>query len=1023
MKIGIGKLTEDEARLRLAQIVESSNDAIISTTLDGVVESWNAAAEKLFGYTRDEAIGQSILTLFVPSEHAEEVIRKLKANAHGQHMGPVDTVRRHKDGSLVDVSVMGSPIVDNTGKVVGVSINFRDISQHKADETKIRLFRELLDHSNDAIEVLDPVTLRFIDVNETECRVLGYRREDLLTMSIPDIDPGLNWDRQKMLNEQILQSGHARFESVHRRKDGTTYPVEVSVKLVNLDRPYLVAIVSDITDRKIAEAKLEQRTQIYAALSQSNKAIVHCESEKVLFQQICHAAVQFGGMKMAWVGLIDPETHMVRPVASFGDGTDYLGSIDLSMDADNPYGGGPTCIAIRENRPYWCQDLRKDPATIPWRELLIHAGWACVASLPLQRGGVVVGALILYSSEINAFDELARSLLVEMATAISFALDAFDRESQRKRSEKALIESQERLDLALRSARMGVWSFDFVANKRHFDDQTCHLLGIDPAAFTGSAEEFFQAVHPDDRETVKFLLARTIEQNVPYEPEYRAIWFDGSIHHLTVRGKLVRDDQDRPLRINGVVFEITEWKEAQDKINSLVFYDPLTGLSNRRLLSDRLRLALASSARNRREGAILFIDLDNFKTINDTLGHAFGDLLLQQVAQRLTACTRKVDTLARMGGDEFVATQKSLGENAQEAATVARMGGDEFVVMIEGLSEHTPKAATQAEIVGKKILAALSQTYQIASHECRSTCSIGITLFNDRPQSTDELLKQADIAMYQAKKAGRNALRFFDPQMQEIVTARAAIVDELRLALETQQFQLYYQIQVDSFLQPVGAEALIRWNHPDRGMVFPAQFITLAEETGLILPIGQWVLETACAQIKAWEQEDHELILAVNVSAKQFLQADFVAQVQATLQRYAIDPKRLKLELTESALLENVEDVIATMNALNEIGVQFTLDDFGTGYSSLQYLKRLPLDQIKIDQSFVRDLAVDSSDRAIVRTIIAMAKSLNLDVIAEGVETEAQLQILLNMGCTRYQGYLFGKPVPIAQFEALVKQG
>ena len=442
-----------------------------------------------------------------------------------------------------------------------------------------------------------------------------------------------------------------------------------------------------------------------------------------------------------------------------------------------------------------------------------------------------------------------------------------------------------------------------------------------------------------------------------------------------------------------------EREEAQEEIHSLAFYDPLTGLPNRRLLTDRLQQALVSSARNELVGAILFIDLDNFKAINDTLGHVLGDALLQQVATRLSSCVREEDT-------------------------VARIGGDEFVVMLEHLSADEPEAATQTKSVGMKILAALSQPYQIASHECHCTCSIGITLFNDRQQSTDELLKQADIAMYQAKKAGRNALRFFDTQMQEIVTARATLEGELRKALEKQKFQLYYQIQVDSFQQPIGAEALIRWNHSDRGLVLPAQFIALAEETGLILPIGLWVLETACAQLKVWEQGEFTrgLILTVNVSAREFRQADFVAQVLATVQRHAIDPKRLKLELTESLLLENIKGTAVIMNALNDIGIQFSLDDFGTGYSSLQYLKRLPFDQIKIDQSFVRDLAVDGNDRAIVRTIIAMARSLNLDVIAEGVETEEQLQILLNKGCTHYQGYLFSKPMPIEQLDTQFKR-
>ncbi len=446
--------------------------------------------------------------------------------------------------------------------------------------------------------------------------------------------------------------------------------------------------------------------------------------------------------------------------------------------------------------------------------------------------------------------------------------------------------------------------------------------------------------------------------------------------------------------------DITVSKAAADEIENLAFYDHLTGLPNRRLLVDRLKQALASSARSGREGALLFIDLDNFKTLNDTLGHDIGDLLLQQVAQRLESCVREGDT-------------------------VARLGGDEFVVMLEDLSGQSVEAAAQTEAIGEKILAALNQPYQLASVAYHNSPSIGAVLFTDHQQSLDELLKQADIAMYQAKKAGRNTLRFFDSQMQDTVNARAVLEGQLRKALEDRQFHLYYQIQVGSSRRPAGAEALIRWLHPERGLVSPAQFIPLAEETGLILPIGQWVLETACAQIKAWQQDvlTRDLVLAVNVSAKQFHQAEFVAKVQDAVQRHAINPMRLTLELTESLLLDNIEDIIATMNALKEIGVRFSLDDFGTGYSSLQYLKRLPLDQLKIDQSFVRNLASDNSDKAIVRTIIAMAHSLNLKVIAEGVETEEQRQILLNKGCTHYQGYLFGKPVPIELFEKQIKRG
>ena len=446
--------------------------------------------------------------------------------------------------------------------------------------------------------------------------------------------------------------------------------------------------------------------------------------------------------------------------------------------------------------------------------------------------------------------------------------------------------------------------------------------------------------------------------------------------------------------------DITLTKAAEDEIKHLAFYDPLTRLPNRRLLLDRLRLAMISSMRTGQSGSLLFIDLDNFKIINDTLGHDIGDMLLQQVANRLETCVREGDT-------------------------VARLGGDEFVVMLKDLSEHPLEAATHTETIGNKILYTLNLPYQLAERNYLNSPSIGATLFNDKSLSIEELMKQADIAMYQAKKDGRNILRFFDPQMQETVNTRATLEGELRKAIEKRQFQLLYQIQVDGIHEnglhrPSGAEALIRWVHSERGLIYPAEFIPLAEETGLILGIGQWLLEEACAQINAWQKNEatRNFNLAVNVSAKQFRQSDFVAQVRDAMARHSVNPNLLKLELTESLLLEDIEDTITKMNDLNRIGVRFSLDDFGTGYSSLQYLKRLPLHQLKIDQSFVCDIACDDSDREIVRTIIAMAQNLSLNVIAEGVETEEQLAFLLASGCTHYQGYLFGSPMPIDQFDA-----
>ncbi|MGA9666697.1 MAG: EAL domain-containing protein, partial [Gallionella sp.] len=445
-------------------------------------------------------------------------------------------------------------------------------------------------------------------------------------------------------------------------------------------------------------------------------------------------------------------------------------------------------------------------------------------------------------------------------------------------------------------------------------------------------------------------------------------------------------------------FDITEHKAAEDKIEQLAFYDPLTGLPNRRLLLDRLQHTFAASARHHDHCAVLFIDLDNFKSLNDTKGHNIGDLLLIEVANRLQACLRHEDTAARLGGDEFI-------------------------VILEKLSEDIQQAAAQTEAAGEKLLAVISQPYSLKGYEYHSSASIGISLFRNQEITVDELLKRADTAMYQAKSAGRNTLRFYDPAVQMVLEARTTLENDLHRALAENQFILYYQMQVYNTVHILGAEVLIRWQHPQRGLVSPLEFIPLAEETGLILPIGQWVLETACAQLKAWEADGltRDLQLAVNVSARQFHQPNFVEQVCQTLRSHALNPDRLKFELTESLVLDNIDDTIVKMQALRKVGVRFSIDDFGTGYSSLSYLTQLPLDQLKIDQSFVRNIGVKHSDAVIVQTIIGMADNLGLKVIAEGVETEDQRTFLEQHGCTLCQGYLFGRPVPIEEFEEKLK--
>jgi diguanylate cyclase (GGDEF)-like protein/PAS domain S-box-containing protein len=465
-------------------------------------------------------------------------------------------------------------------------------------------------------------------------------------------------------------------------------------------------------------------------------------------------------------------------------------------------------------------------------------------------------------------------------------------------------------------------------------------------------------------------------------------YIDVSLNMLELNGEQVLQSTSR---------DISDRKKIEAEVEKLAKSDSLTGLVNRHVLAERLAHTLKVMKRNNKFGALLFIDLDQFKDINDTLGHNAGDSLLKQVAERLPLCVRESDT-------------------------VARFGGDEFAILLEELSVDRLNAAAQVESIAKKILAALNKPYLLDGREHYNTPSIGAALYS-ADNSPDDILQRADIAMYQAKESGRNTVRFFDPTMQKAIDARVNIERGLQEALINNEFELHYQLQIDSAMKPRGAEAILRWHQPQNGYIPPLEFITIAEKCGLMLPIGQWVLETACKQLSVWQANlsTQHLVIAVNISANQFNEDSFINDLFHAIKQHDINPNLLKLELTEGMLLENIDDIIVKMEKLKNIGVSFSLDDFGTGYSSLQYLKKLPIDQLKIDKSFVRDLETNDQDRSIVQTIIAMAKSLGIDVIAEGVETEEQKQLLIDYGCKNFQGYLFAKPMPINDFEALLK--
>jgi len=473
---------------------------------------------------------------------------------------------------------------------------------------------------------------------------------------------------------------------------------------------------------------------------------------------------------------------------------------------------------------------------------------------------------------------------------------------------------------------------------------------------------------------------------------------NGEIYSKIATISAVKNDKNETVQYIAALTDNTAHKKAENEIYRLAFYDALTGLPNRRLLLDRLSVALSASTRNQQYGALIFLDLDNFKTLNDTLGHYYGDMLLVEVAKRLKMSVREMDT-------------------------VARLGGDEFVVLLEDLDADLQEASRKVAQIAEKLRVKIATPYQLNENIRHSSPSIGVCMFYGNQVSVDDLLKYADMAMYQAKNAGRNRVRFFDPHMQQVVETRALMEADLRSAITDKQLSLYYQVQLDQTMQPVGAEALLRWQHPTRGFVSPVDFIEIAEESSLILDIGDWVLETACQQLAHWGQfeKTRHLVLAINISAQQFMQTDFVEHVAASVKANQINPACLKLELTESVALGGLDIVVTKMLALKHgIGVTLSLDDFGTGYSSLSYLKKLPFNQIKIDRSFVRDMLTDASDAMMVKNIIDMTHNFGMQVIAEGVETEQQLALLREYGCLSYQGYLFSKPLPAEDFEALI---
>jgi diguanylate cyclase (GGDEF)-like protein/PAS domain S-box-containing protein len=925
------KLAEEKIRKAQSSLADAQRLAAIGSWEWNVLDDtalWSDETYRIFGIDKDELNEHrgNFLDMVYP-ENRGGVDKALSDALSGAKRYDTEYRIRLEDGSSKTIHALADVVRDEKGKPILMHGTVQDITARKRVEENLLLTQFVSDHAPDSIIWVDEQA-RIVYVNEVFCRERGYTREELLAMTIPEINPEYPPEAWTIHWNELKQKGTINFESINRRKDSSDFPIEISANFVKFEgRELNVAYVRNISRRK----QMEEHLLISQFVSD-------------------HAPDN-----IMWV---DEQARIVyvneATCSNYGYAKEELLSKSI-FDIDP--GSNP------EMWPkHWEQLQQKD--SFIFETTHIH------------KNGIIFP--IEVSTKSITFE--GRELIV------AFIRDV----TERKQGEKKLQITQ------------------FVSDQAPDDiiwvDESGRIVYANAAAcreYGYTQEEMLELYVSDINPASNFdnwpdqWLRLKQEGHLHFETMHMRR--DGSIFPIEVTANFV-NFEGRELNI-AFMRNITDRRAAEDQIQRLAFYDPLTNLPNRRLLMDRLQHAMATSLRSGLKSALLFIDLDHFKTLNDTLGHDIGDLLLKQVALRLGSCVREGDT-------------------------VARLGGDEFMLIMEGLSERLVEAASQTEFIGKKILATLGKPYRLAGKLYRSTPSIGATVFDEKQTSMEELMKQADIAMYQAKKSGRNTLCFFDPEMQVSVQEHAALESELRQAIERRDFLLHYHVQVDSTNRILGAEALIRWEHSERGLVFPAEFIPLAEETGLILPIGEWVLETACARLKTWQRDEltRDFVLAVNVSARQFRQAEFVAQVRAAIRRHAINPRLLKLELTESLLLHDIEDIISTMNALNEIGVLFSLDDFGTGYSSMQYLKRLPFDQIKIDQSFVRDIAADPSDKAIVKTIIAIAHTLDLDVIAEGVETGEQLKILQDMGCKSFQGYLFSEPLSPEKFESILKQ-
>ncbi len=847
-----------ERTLRIfSRAIEQSANTVVITDRAGAIEYVNPKFVEITGYSRAEAIGANPRLLKSGKTTPEQYARLWQTIASGAEWRG-EFHNRRKDGALYWELASIAPVRDETGVITHFVAVKEDITRRKKVEAALRAselkYRNVFATVGDAILMLDNRDGRILDANPAACRLYGYSRDELLALRDRDLAAGNG------ANGEMPRTVSKRFTDYpQRRKDGAIFPADLWVRhFTYKGYEITVAAIRDMTPLKQAEQKIVRLSHCYAALGRTSAAIMRCADPQELFRQICRIVADLDQIRIVVIEFVEPTTGAFQRAAHASAASGRLhppASAHPSGDSSLPEGWGPIGIAFRQDAPAVCNNFLADPGLQAWRPLAEELAIQASAAFPLRRNNQVVGCLSAHAAEPDFFNADLTNLLTQLAGEVSFALDLFERENQRK--------------------------------------------------------------------------------------------------------------------------------NAEDRIHHLATHDALTGLPNRTLLLDRLAQALRAAQRKRSYVGVLFLDLDHFKTINDSQGHGVGDQLLQAISQRLRDVVRREDTLARQGGDEFILVLTDLSEPAA------------------------------AGWVAEHLLQALRAPFMLDHQILHVAASIGISIYPLDATDPPTLIRFADSAMYQAKADGRAHYAFFTAELNVRVSELFTLSNELRQALERDEFVLHYQPQIDLATgQPVGVEALIRWQHPRRGLIPPGRFISVAEETGLIDPIGEWTLRAACAQGRLWRDAGlPPLSVAVNLSARQWLQPHLENQVIDALQSAGLEPRWLELEITENLLMRDTDKMIETMRRLRAGGVQFAVDDFGVGYSSLRYLKRFPVSRIKIDQSFVRDIPGDPDDAAIATAIIRMGKSLRLTVVAEGVETPEQLRFLGEQGCDVAQGYHFSKPL------------